>query len=210
MEHSDLGSGFQIAMSDLKIRGGGTILGAAQSGHIAAVGYDLFLQLMEQAVANLKGERAPDPLEPEINMDLSAFLPETYVPDLDQRLSSYRRLSRMSAIKEVAEFKRELSDRFGPLPEPAGNLLLKMMLKILARSAGVKKFDLSKETLMVSFSEPHMAHPKRIVDMIMSNPNRFEALPDTAVRVHLASRTASRRVAEAKNLLKEISQRVNG
>jgi transcription-repair coupling factor (superfamily II helicase) len=210
MEHSDLGSGFQIAMSDLKIRGGGTILGAAQSGHIAAVGYDLFLQLMEQAVANLKGEPVPDPLEPEINIVLSAFLPETYIPDIDQRLSSYRRLSRMTALKEVAEFKKEMLDRFGPLPEPAGNLLVKIMLKILARNAAVKKFDLSNRTLMLTFSESHMKHPDGIVDMVMSNPNRFTVLPDTVLRVRMASPTASRQVEEAKNLLKEISQRVNG
>ena len=210
MEHSDLGSGFQIAMSDLKIRGGGTILGASQSGHIAAVGYDMFLQLMEQAVANLKGEPVSDPLEPEINIVLSAFLPETYIPDIDQRLSSYRRLSRMTVLKEVADFKKELLDRFGPLPEPAGNLLIKIMLKILSRSAAVKKFDLSDRVLMLTFSEPHMAHPKGIVDMVMSNPQRFEVLPDTVLRVRMASRTASRLVEEAKNLLKEISQRVNG
>ncbi len=210
MEHSDLGSGFQIAMSDLKIRGGGTILGASQSGHIAAVGYDMFLQLMEQAVAHLKGEPVSDPLEPEINITLSAFLPESYISDIDQRLSSYRRLSRMTALKEVSDFKKELVDRFGPLPEPGGNLLVKIMLKILARTAGVKKLDLADSILMLAFSEPHLEHPKRIVDMVMSDPGRFNVLPDNVLKVVLVSRTASRRVEEAKNLLKEISQRVNG
>ncbi len=209
MEHSDLGSGFQIAMSDLKIRGGGTILGAAQSGHIAAVGYDMFLQLMEQAVANLKGEPISEPLEPEINIVLSAFIPEMYIPDIDQRLSLYRRLSRMTAVKEISDFKKELLDRFGPLPQPAGNLLIKIMLKILARNAGVKKFDLADGILMLSFSEPHLKDPEGIVDMVTSNPERFEVLPGSVLRVHMASRTPSRLVEEAKNILKDISQRVN-
>ena len=76
MEHSDLGSGFQIAMNDLKIRGGGAILGASQSGHIAAVGYDMFLKLMEEAVAQLKGEPITEGLEPEINLPMSAYIAE--------------------------------------------------------------------------------------------------------------------------------------
>ena len=210
MEHSDLGSGFQIAMSDLKIRGGGTILGASQSGHIAAVGYDMFLQLMEQAVSGLKGEPISEPLEPEINISLSAFLPETYIPDIDQRLSSYRRLSRMTAVKEVSEFKGELLDRFGPLPDPAENLLLKIMLKILARKAAVKKFDLAGRVLVLTFSEPHLLNPKGIVDIVMAEPKRFEILPDNVLKMNMISCSPRQLVSEAKNILKEISQRVNG
>ena len=99
MEHSDLGSGFQIAMSDLKIRGGGTILGASQSGHIAAVGYDMFLKLMESSIAELKGEATVESLEPEINVNLSALLSENYIPDIDQRMSAYRRLAKMMELQ---------------------------------------------------------------------------------------------------------------
>ncbi|MCK5507615.1 MAG: transcription-repair coupling factor, partial [Desulfobacterales bacterium] len=87
MEHSELGAGFQIAMSDLKIRGGGTILGASQAGHIAAVGYDTFLELMKNSMSELKGETVVESLEPEINLTLSAFIPENFIPDIDQRLS---------------------------------------------------------------------------------------------------------------------------
>ncbi len=103
MEHSDLGSGFQIAMNDLKIRGGGTILGASQSGHIAAVGYDMFLKLMENAIADLKGQPIPENIEPEINVSMSAYLPESYIPDLDQRLIAYRRLAKMSELGEIGD-----------------------------------------------------------------------------------------------------------
>ena len=141
MEHSDLGAGFQIAMSDLQIRGGGTILGASQSGHIAAVGYDMFLKLMEESISELKGERHVPQLEPEINMALSAYVPETYISDIDQRLSIYRRLAKMEDAVELSGFKKELIDRFGTMPDAAGNLLLKIMLKILARGAGVARLD---------------------------------------------------------------------
>ena len=119
MEHSDLGAGFQIAMSDLQIRGGGTILGASQSGHIAAVGYEMFLELMEHAVAEMKGEPVQEALSPEINLQLSAFIPESYIPDIDQRLSAYRRLSRVTEVAEISDFKAELIDRYGPVPEEA-------------------------------------------------------------------------------------------
>ncbi|MEZ4525922.1 MAG: transcription-repair coupling factor [Desulfobacterales bacterium] len=142
MEHNDLGAGFQIAMSDLQIRGGGTILGASQSGHIAAVGYDMFLKLMEEAVANLKGETVTGALEPEINIPFSAYIPEEYMPDTDQRLTAYRRLSKMDSLKEISDFKTEMEDRFGPLPEHGMNLLLKIMLRVLAVKAGVKRLDL--------------------------------------------------------------------
>jgi len=210
MEHSDLGSGFQIAMSDLKIRGGGTILGAAQSGHIAAVGYDLFLQLMEQAVSGLKGEPTPDPLEPEVNLSISAFLPEPYIPDIDQRLSCYRRLARMTTLKEIADFKKELVDRFGPLPEPAGNLLIKIMLKILCRNAAVKQLDVSGSKLILKLSEAHLKNTQELVGWLMSNRDRFELSSGNVIRAKLTTARMPRLANDAKNILKELSQRVNG
>lgn len=158
MEHSDLGSGFQIAMNDLKIRGG-TILGESQSGQIAAVGYDMFLKLMENTMAELKGEPVCDDLEPEINLPMSAFLAESYIGDIDQRLVAYRRLSKMTALKEISDFKAELIDRYGVMPKEATNLLLKIMLKALSVKAGVKRLDLNHQQLLLHFSEIHQKNP---------------------------------------------------
>jgi transcription-repair coupling factor (superfamily II helicase) len=208
MENSDLGSGFQIAMSDLKIRGGGTILGANQSGHIAAVGYDMFLQLMEEAVARIKGEPVTEVLDPEIAIPLSAYLPEDYIPDIDQRLTAYRRLTRMKALSDIADFKAELIDRFGALPAEAANLLLKIMLKILAARAGVKKLDLGPEGMVLHFSEAHQRNPFGIVDMVGGNGGRFQLRPDGLLKARM-SRSGTGLLAEAKNILKEIGQRVN-
>jgi transcription-repair coupling factor (superfamily II helicase) len=207
MEHSDLGSGFQIAMSDLKIRGGGTILGASQSGHIAAVGYEMFLELMEKAMADLKGEPVRDALEPEINLPISAFFSESYIPDIDQRLGAYRRLARMTDLKEIAEFKAELTDRFGALPAEGANLLLKIMLKVLAIQAGVKRLDLSEEQVLLWFSEPHLRNPAGIVEMAVLEPERFTFTSDYVLKVRLANRGAgSRSLVQVRNLLKEISR----
>jgi len=209
MEHSDLGAGFQIAMSDLKIRGGGTILGASQSGHIAAVGYDMFLKLMENAISDLKGEETVEPLDPEINVNFSAFLSESYIPDIDQRMSAYRRLAKMSDLQQLADFKSESLDRFGPLPEEAENLLLKIMLKVLAKTAGVSRLDLVGRNLSLNFSESHQPNPSALVDMIIAAPKDFKLSPEHILKTQLASSQLNSQLAQTKNLLIEIAQRVN-
>jgi len=209
MEHSDLGSGFQIAMSDLRIRGGGTILGASQSGHIAAVGYEMFLELMEQAVAELKGQAQTEPLIPEINMELSAMIPEAYVPDIDQRLSAYRRLSRMRHASEIADFESELKDRFGRPPVEVENLLAKIALKIQAVDAGVRRLDLTAKTLILAFSEAHQHNPRRLVDLVLDNPERYSVAPESILRARLAGHDLDARLQETKKILKQIADYVN-
>ncbi|MGD8298118.1 MAG: transcription-repair coupling factor, partial [Desulfobacterales bacterium] len=209
MEHRDLGAGFQIAMSDLKIRGGGTILGASQSGHIAAVGYDMFLKLMESAVAEVKGETRVTPLEPEINVNFSAFLAASYIPDIDQRMAAYRRLAKMTEIQQVSDFKSELVDRFGPLTTEASNLLLKIVLKVLARKAGVSRLDLAAEKLILQFSESHQRNPAGMVGMITAAPKQFELSPEGVLKARLEPGRLSKQLGQAKILLKEIVQRVN-
>jgi transcription-repair coupling factor (superfamily II helicase) len=209
MEHSDLGSGFQIAMSDLKIRGGGTILGASQSGHIAAVGYDMFLKLMESSIAEIKGEPIQEDLEPEIHLPLSAFLPETYVPDIDQRLSLYRRLAKMRDLKELSELKGEMADRFGRLPDEADNLLLKMMLRILAIRAGCRRLDLADHQLRLQFSEAHQAKPFGVVGMISQGDRPYRFTPDHFFKTQLAPGSANSQLAQVKKILIEIAHHVN-
>jgi transcription-repair coupling factor (superfamily II helicase) len=209
MEHSDLGAGFQIAMSDLKIRGGGTILGASQSGHIAAVGYDMFLKLMETAIAGLKGEESVEPLEPEINVHFSAFLSESYIPDIDQRMSAYRRLAKMAELQQLADFKSESLDRFGPLPKEAENLLLKIMLKVLAKKAGVSRLDLAGSHLSLNFSESHQRNPAALVEMILAAPKDFRLSPEHNLKTQLTAKQLTQQLAQVKNLLKEIARRVN-
>ncbi|HHE46382.1 MAG TPA: transcription-repair coupling factor, partial [Bacteroidetes bacterium] len=209
MDHSDLGSGFQIAMSDLKIRGGGTILGASQSGHIAAVGYDMFLKLMEESVSELKGEQPRDDIEPEINLPMSTFIPEHYIADIDQRLSAYRRLSRISDMDEVSAIKEELIDRYGKLPEEVSNLLVKIVFKALAVKAGIKKLDVAGNQLVLHISHQHQANPHGIVDLIVSEKDRFRLTPDHKLTVALSDRQKTGVLTQTKYILKEIAHHVN-
>lgn len=209
MEHSDLGAGFQIAMNDLEIRGGGTILGASQSGHIAAVGYDMFLQLMEDAMSELKGQPVLQPLDPEVNIPLSAFFPEAYIPNIDQRMALYRRLARAEDLQEIADVRSEIVDRFGPPPDEASHLLFKIMLKVLARNAGVFRLDLKDQRLVVFFSPTHQKTPEGLVGLIASDPGRFELTPDHVLKVRLAPAGTVGQLGQSKNILQAIGQHVN-
>ena len=210
MEHTGLGAGFQIAMNDLKIRGGGAALGVSQSGHIAAVGYDMFLQLMEDAIARLKGESVVEKLEPEINVPMSVFIPESYIADIDQRLMAYRRLAKMTELSDVSDFKSELIDRYGRLPQEAGNLLLKIMLKILSVKAGVKRLDVNERFLFLWFSELHQKRPFGLLEMVDKNPESYVFLPDNGLKVIHRGKGIGSIIGQTKNILMEIYGYVNG
>jgi transcription-repair coupling factor (superfamily II helicase) len=131
-EFAELGAGFKIAMRDLEIRGAGNILGTQQSGHIAAVGYELYCQLLENAVRHMRNQPLRTPLEVTIDLPWQAFLPREYVAGQRQRVEVYRRLARIRRLERLADFRQELRDRFGPIPEPAEWLLRLAELRLLA------------------------------------------------------------------------------
>ena len=138
-EATELGSGFRIAMRDLEIRGAGNLVGTGQSGHIAAVGYDLYCQLVTEAVASLKGEKVEATPEIKIEIPAPASLPTEYAPKESMRLMAYRRLSNVTTLDEVADVAEEWQDRFGPIPEPAQMLLAIAKLRVLALDAGIEE-----------------------------------------------------------------------
>ncbi|MCA1687209.1 MAG: transcription-repair coupling factor [Actinobacteria bacterium] len=151
MDFTELGSGFAIAMRDLEIRGAGNLLGAEQSGHIAAVGFEMYLQLLEEAVALAKGE-TPEVREERpviVELPLDAYLPPAYVMDEIERVDLYRRASGTGSLVEVDDLAEELADRFGELPEPAHNLLGLSRVKVLARQTGVSSVTYRSGTLAV-------------------------------------------------------------
>jgi len=205
MEHSDLGAGFQIAMSDLQIRGGGTILGASQSGRIASVGYEMYLQLMERTINEMKGEPVEPEVEPEIKVNQSAYIPETYVSDIDQRLVSYKRLARMTEPTEVVGFNEELRDRFGPLPEPARVLLDKIMLKVMCKKMGIQRLDLVDQRLVLSFSGDCRLGPEKITCFIQRDPGQFRLTPDGVLEVLMPSGEPANPLEAAKKVLQDLA-----
>jgi transcription-repair coupling factor (superfamily II helicase) len=154
-EASELGVGYSIAMRDLELRGAGEVLGTRQSGHISAVGFDLYTRLLARAVEELRAHREGRPAPPEplssirIDLPLPTGLPPEYVPDTNLRLRLYRRLANLGDTTQIREMETELEDRFGPLPGPAQNLMLQLRFKVLARQAGVASILLENRRLVL-------------------------------------------------------------
>ena len=149
-EATDLGSGFKIAMRDLEIRGAGNLLGEAQSGHIAAVGYDLYCQMVTEAVAEMKGESSPEPREIKIDIPVDAHLPNDYVPSEELRLEAYRRLADVTTEGQLEDIALEWRDRFGPLPGEARALLTVAALRVEAMRCGFDEIVVAGRDIRIS------------------------------------------------------------
>jgi transcription-repair coupling factor (superfamily II helicase) len=151
-EATELGSGFRIAMRDLEIRGAGNLLGAAQSGHISSVGFDLYCRLLQEAVAGLREggiERTSSLQSPTIDLPMQAHIPREYVADIDMRLTLYQRLAKLSTTQQVADMADELKDRFGPVPSQVVNLLYAVEVKILAVDVGIESIDTDDKSIVL-------------------------------------------------------------
>jgi transcription-repair coupling factor (superfamily II helicase) len=163
-EASELGAGFRIAMKDLEIRGAGNLLGAEQSGQIAAVGFDLYCQMLSESIRQLKALQAgEEPAEvfkaqaPSVVLDLplTAYIPESYVPDLTARLDIYKRLAKATDQAEARQIGEELVDRFGKLPKQVENLLYLLDIKLVAGQIGVESINKEEEQIVIRFGEGH-------------------------------------------------------
>jgi transcription-repair coupling factor (superfamily II helicase) len=169
-EFTELGAGFKIALRDLEIRGAGNILGTQQSGHIAAVGYEMYCQLLENAVRGLKNQPLRTPLEVNVDLPWAAYLPRDYVAGQRLRIEAYRRLARVRRLERLDDFRQELRDRYGPLPEPAEWLLRLAELRLLASRWQVASIHL--ETPPETSAGPY--------DVVLGyrNPRRIKALAE--------------------------------
>jgi transcription-repair coupling factor (superfamily II helicase) len=136
--HTELGAGYRIALKDMELRGAGNILGPEQSGYVHAVGFDLYLRLLEETVRNIvSGGGAPKLIPSEISVDTPSYLPDDYVPSHEAKLDVYRRLSRVADAAEIAAMRDELRDRFGPLPAPAEAMLAVAQLRVVGARLGI-------------------------------------------------------------------------
>lgn len=183
MDFSHLGAGLHLALHDLKIRGAGNILGFVQSGQIAAVGYELYLRMIEQAVAELKGEEWLPEINPEIHIDMEAYLPESYIMDTDVRLNLYRRLSILNEIRDLEGIEQEMVDRFGKAPPPVANLLWMMRLRILAKNLGILRLEVGADSVTLHFDPDRLADPARLVHRVGTLPKRYRFLGESRLRI---------------------------
>jgi len=192
LDHSELGGGLKLAMSDLQIRGGGNILGVSQSGHIAAVGYDLYLELLQNTISDMKRqahkEEVAEKVDPEINLQISAYIPEQYIIDTPQRYIAYRKIAGLADAEQLSDLKEELQDRYGSLPEETENLFDIMALKIKMKNILISKLEQGKNMLVFSFHDKTPVGPDKILRLIEKTKNKIRFTPDARLMAPLADK----------------------
>ncbi len=198
-EFTELGAGFKIALRDLEIRGAGNILGAEQSGHIESVGYELYCSLLEAAVRSLT--RQPDKGAYDCSIELAwrAYLPRDYVPGHKVKVELYRRLGRVRSLELLADFRRELVDRFGPIPAAGENLLTEAELRILAEHWGIARIHVEDEYVVLTYRSA-----RRMDQLARHNPGWFRVVDERTAYIPLEERRpkAAAVAALVKSLLR--------
>jgi len=202
-----LGAGFQLASHDLDIRGAGNLLGEEQSGHIKEVGYELYQQMLEEAVASLKAgvsEPVTDRWSPQITIGTPVLIPEDYVADLPVRLTLYRRLADIEDDREIEAFAAELVDRFGPLPEEVEYLLQVVAIKTLCRRANVERIEVGPKGAVLAFRDNVFSNPDGLITYIAKHPAGARVRPDMKVVFFDEWETPKARLKGAAGILRSL------
>ncbi len=177
-----LGAGFSVASHDLDIRGAGNLLGDEQSGHVREVGIELYQEMLEEAVSQMRAgidvSELPDEWSPLINIGAAILIPEDYVNDLNVRMALYRRLAGVEAQSEIDQFAAELIDRFGPLPDEVKHLLEIVSIKQLCRVALVEKIDAGPKGATLTFRNNQFPNPAALVGLIAQHQRTMKVRPD--------------------------------
>jgi transcription-repair coupling factor (superfamily II helicase) len=205
-ELTELGSGFKIAARDLEIRGAGNLLGSEQHGHINAVGFDLYCQLIQETVRELKGVEREEVVDPVLRLPIAASIPETYVPDAAVRLSLYRRLSVVTSSAEREEFAKELQDRFGPLPPPVEHLLAVVRLKAAARSLCIREIDARREVARIDFGGAPPVPPERVISLLRGMGGALRYVPEHTLELSCEGAPALERLVRLQALMDQMRE----
>ncbi|HHF0524304.1 TPA: transcription-repair coupling factor [Legionella anisa] len=206
----DLGAGFTLATHDLEIRGAGELLGAEQSGNMQAIGFNLFMELLDKAVHDLKAGKTPElsaPMHqgPEIDLRISAIIPEEYIPDIHNRLIMYKRIANAKSKEQLHDLQVELIDRFGLLPQQVKHLLLITELKLKAEKMGIQKISAGAQQGKLEFSENPSIDPGVLIHLIQVHAKRYQMDGPQRLRFTLENTASEERIFEISSLLNQLN-----
>lgn len=207
----DLGAGFALATHDLEIRGAGELLGDEQSGQIESVGFSLYMEMLEEAVQALKAGREPSldtmlSQQTEIDLKLPALFPDTYIPDVNLRLSFYKKLASAKSELDIDEVQVELIDRFGLLPDAAKNLVMLAQLKLTAQQLGIKRIEANTKGGMVEFAERTLVNPSYIITLIQTQSRVFKLEGGQKLRFNIAAVDHKDRLSLVNQMLADFAK----
>ncbi|RMF88356.1 MAG: transcription-repair coupling factor [Nitrospinota bacterium] len=209
LEYSELSAGFQLALRDMEIRGAGNILGREQSGHIAAVGFDLYCKLMEETIRELRGEERREEVEPKIQLGYEGRIPSTYVPTPHQRLELYQRLYGLTELSALEELRAEIRDRYGPLPDAVHRLLSLLEVRILAKKLAIEKVEQTRSAIELVFHPTTPVSPQAILHLVQERPQQFRFVPEHTLRFTPQGQEWSEQSREVKKLLQQLLEHVS-
>jgi transcription-repair coupling factor (superfamily II helicase) len=199
--HTDLGSGFHVASYDLEIRGSGSLLGEDQTGHVMSVGLDLYNELLEEAIHDMRGEQVEEDFEPEVNIAIESYIPEDYIAATALRLMFYKRFSLVRSQDELAELYGELMDRFGQAPEPVRNLREIIAIKVALRQIRARRLDAGPSAISVLLDATTRLHPPEVLRIVRESRGWIELTPDMKLLKRLKPEESANPVRAAQQLL---------
>jgi transcription-repair coupling factor (superfamily II helicase) len=207
----DLGAGYLLATHDLEIRGAGELLGEEQSGQIHSVGYTLYMDMLEKAVASLKSGELPDvdaagDTQTEVNLRLPALIPDDYLPDINTRLVLYKRIAAATSASELKDLQVEMIDRFGLLPGPTRNLFKLTQTKLLAAALGVRKVDAGDRGGHIEFADSTNVNPLALVKLVQSEPGLYKLVNGNRLRFDVELTDYEERYLFVNNLIQHLSE----
>lgn len=203
-EFSDLGAGFKIAALDLELRGAGNLLGGEQSGHIEAIGFELYTQMLDRAVREMKGEVAPEETATQLNLGLNIRIPGDYIAEENQRLRMYKRVAGVETDAQLTDVKSELEDRYGAMPPAVVNLISFAGLKLLAVRVGATVIERKREQISIKFRPNAVIDPEKLMRFV-SSQRGAQFTPDGTLKFTLKTMVAADVLAQVQKLLEDLA-----
>jgi transcription-repair coupling factor (superfamily II helicase) len=203
-EFSDLGAGFKIAALDLELRGAGNLLGGEQSGHIEAVGFELYTQMLERSVREMKGEAAPEEVETQLNLGLNIRIPVDYIPEENQRLRMYKRVAGVETESQLSDVAAELEDRYGPPPAAVRNLLDYASLKLLCMRVGVNAIERKRESVTFKFRQNAAVDPEQLARFVSAQRGAHFS-PDGMLKFDIKASAAEEVLRNLRTTLEQLA-----